>query len=249
MGNARRLRRCGRLFGVHCAAFPTACEASRAARVAGRILNVGRFAPGGQCKRQDTLVEAFRRLLEITGRTDLELHLTGTVTADPASREFYLDVHGRAQGLPVYFHLNAPPETVRELYATSAYYWHATGYGQSEALFPERLEHFGISVVEAMSSGTIPLVYGAGGPAQIVEDGFTGFHWHSPQELAQQTAALLEMETQPGELMRERGSAQARRYDTAAFEERLERFLGSPERRAIAPPGSGRTFSAALSAK
>jgi GT2 family glycosyltransferase/glycosyltransferase involved in cell wall biosynthesis len=223
---AKRLARRVPPVTVLAPSAPMYDDAGAAARRPGRILNVGRFAPGGHCKRQDTLVDAFRILVETSGRSDLELHLVGTVAADPAAREFYIAAHARAQGLPVYFHLNAPPDVVRDLYATSSFYWHATGYGQSETLAPERMEHFGISVVEAMSAGTIPLVYGAGGPAQIVQNGHTGFHWFSPRELAQQTAALLELESEPAtELMRGRAHAEAQQYDTHAFEQRLERFL------------------------
>lgn len=203
-------------------------DAGREARVPGRIINVGRFAPGGHCKRQDTLVDAFRKLIETTQRTDLEMHLVGTVSADPTSREFYLDVHERAQGLPVYFHLNAPPEVVRDLYASASYYWHATGHGQSEVLFPERMEHFGISVVEAMSSGTIPLVYAAGGPTEIVDNGITGCHWRTISELVQENADLLASPDRAEE-MRNRGIPAARRFDTASFEQRLAALLGDPE--------------------
>ena len=34
--------------------------------------------------------------------------------------------------------------------------------------FPERLEHFGITPIEAASFGCIPVVYGAGGPREVV---------------------------------------------------------------------------------
>ncbi|MDB5027920.1 MAG: hypothetical protein JWO66_1609, partial [Candidatus Eremiobacteraeota bacterium] len=200
--------------------------ANAAARVPGRIVSVGRFAPSGHCKRQDTLVEAFAKLIETSGRTDLELHLVGTVAADPASREYYLDVHRRARGLPVYFHLNAPPETVRDVYASASYYWHGAGYGQSEVLFPERMEHFGISVVEAMSAGAIPLVYGAGGPAEIVAAGSTGYHWRTIDELVEKNRALLDLPAEELQIMRDRASAAALRFDAASFDERLGAFLG-----------------------
>jgi GT2 family glycosyltransferase/glycosyltransferase involved in cell wall biosynthesis len=197
-----------------------------AARVPGRILNVGRFAPGGHCKRQDTLVDAFRRLVRASHRDDLELHLVGTVSAAPDSREFYSDVHRRAQGLPVYFHLSAPPQIVSDLYATSSSYWHATGYGSSEVLFPERMEHFGISIVEGMSAGCIPLVYAVAGPAEIVRHGVTGYHWLTLDDLVKTNLRLLAASDQENRTMRERARAAAREYDAASFERRLSALLG-----------------------
>lgn len=208
---------------------PMYADAGPRGRVPGRILHVGRFAPTGHCKRQDTLVDAFRLLVESTGRSDLELHFVGSVAADPAAREYYQAVHQRARGLPVRFHLNAPSETMARLYATSSYYWHATGVGENVELFPERVEHFGISVVEAMSSGAIPLVYGVGGPAEIVDDGSTGFAWRDVEDLVRTQVRALAMGPRQSEEMRERAHTAARRYDTAAFESQWERFLGLGE--------------------
>ena len=48
----------------------------------------------------------------------------------------------------------------------------------------------GITVVEAMAAGAVPLVYGAGGPAEIVTHGANGCHWHDLSELASLTARL-----------------------------------------------------------
>jgi GT2 family glycosyltransferase/glycosyltransferase involved in cell wall biosynthesis len=195
-------------------------------RVPGRILNVATFARGANCKRQDTLVGAFRDLVRTSGRSDLELHLVGTVSADPASREFYLDVHRRARGLAVYFHINPLPEDVRELYASSSYYWHATGFGHSEVLFPERMEHFGLSVVEAMASGALPLVYAAGDVAETVADGVTGYHWRTVDELVRKTRELHDGPAGAAHEVRANGAAAARRYGVAPFEDAFARILG-----------------------
>lgn len=206
-------------------AVPMYGETAERARVPGRIVSVGRFHSAGHCKRQDVLVDAFRRLVERTGRTDLELHLAGTVSSEALSREFYLNVHARASGLPVYFHLNASPEKVRELYATSSYYWHGTGYGQSETLFPERMEHFGITVVEAMSAGAIPFVYAMGGPAEIVTNRETGFHWKTLDDLVDYQSRALAMSEIETSALRSRGLVAAMRYDTSTFEQGLTQIV------------------------
>ena len=43
-------------------------------------------------------------------------------------------------------------------------FWHAAGLGEDPTTNPDRFEHFGISVVEAMSAGAVPMVYEHGGP-------------------------------------------------------------------------------------
>jgi alpha-1,2-mannosyltransferase len=45
-----------------------------------------------------------------------------------------------------------------------------------------RGEHFGISVVEAMSAGCVPVVHDSGGPKEIVSDG-TGFRWRDINDI------------------------------------------------------------------
>ena len=87
-------------------------------------------------------------------------------------------------------HVNARRAVVTQLLTDAAIYWHASGYGADATRHPERFEHFGITVVEAMAAGAVPLVYGAGGPAEIVTHGANGCHWHDLGELASLTARL-----------------------------------------------------------
>ncbi len=67
-----------------------------------------------------------------------------------------------AEGLPVHFHVDASPSELQGLYESATVYWHATGFGESETRNPIKCEHFGISVVEAMAGGCVPVVIGKG---------------------------------------------------------------------------------------
>ena len=197
---------------------PSYAPATPQGRHAGSILSVGRFTREGHCKRQDTMINAFRILVEAKQRDDLELHLVGTVPPDPEARLYLQDLRALAYDLPVHFHLNIPPSNLRELYQRSSLYWHAAGFMVWEKFFPERLEHFGISVVEAMSAGTLPLVCANGGPAEIVSDGITGFHWRSERELAEKSAFALDLPPAQAAVMRSAAQHAAQRFEPAAFE-------------------------------
>jgi GT2 family glycosyltransferase len=197
-----------------------------AAREPGRILHVGRFTEAGHCKRQDALVRAFRRLVDESERDDLELHLVGVVPPDAGSREYYESVRALARGYPISIHLHAPASVLHEQFRAASYYWHATGFGHSERLYPERQEHFGIVVVEAMSAGVIPLVYATGGPASVVSDGKTGFHWKTEDELVARQLELLAGAPQHAAAMRAAAERAARDYDEYAFRMRFGQILG-----------------------
>jgi alpha-1,2-mannosyltransferase len=56
---------------------------------------------------------------------------------------------------------NAKRETLKQLLACSRVYLHS-----------KKNEHFGISIVEAMSLGCIPVVHDSGGPKEFVPDTF-----------------------------------------------------------------------------
>jgi glycosyltransferase involved in cell wall biosynthesis len=114
---------------------------------------------------------------------------------------------------------------------SASIYWHGAGYREDRAAHPHRFEHFGISVVEAMSTGAVPVVYGAAGPAEVVRDGVDGRHWHRPEELVGMTAALI---ADPEELARSSRSAstRARDFDVAVFAERLRALLHEASTRA-----------------
>lgn len=171
------------------------------------ILSVGRFFPPGEghCKKQLELVQAFRAAREQGLDDSWELALVGGCNKD--HRRYVEDVREAAIGLPVSFHVNARGEDLAELYEGASVFWHAAGLGEDLEVHPDRLEHFGISTVEAMSAGAVPVVYQEGGPADLVTEGRCGRTYSTPDDLARATIALVRA---PGELAR--SSDAAREY-------------------------------------
>lgn len=155
-----------------------------------RILNVGRFASNGHCKRQDVMIDLFRLLLKRVEHP-LELHLAGVVGLDLSARDYLDRLLAMGRDLPVFFHPNASIEQLDVLYADASVYWHLTGFGQDMAKLPHLFEHFGIAIVEAMSAGVVPVAYRGGGPAEIISSGRDGFLVDTSADVVAHTAALL----------------------------------------------------------
>jgi GT2 family glycosyltransferase/glycosyltransferase involved in cell wall biosynthesis len=132
-----------------------------------RILAVGRFFAGGHNKRQDVVIEAFRRLNQRVS-SGLELALAGSIHPTAEGRERFRELQDMAVGLDCSFHPNISRDDLAQLYRGSAILIHAAGMGVDELEFPEQLEHFGITPVEAASFGCIPVVFAGGGPKDVV---------------------------------------------------------------------------------
>jgi glycosyltransferase involved in cell wall biosynthesis len=155
------------------------------------ILNIGRFFPPelGHGKRQLELVEAFRRLLATGHAGGWTLHLVGGCKPGEAA---YLDgVVAAAKGLPVELHVDAGGDDLDALLARASVYWHATGLGDDIDAQPERFEHFGIAVAEAMAAGAVPVVLDAAGPKEIVRPDVDGFTFEDLDGLVHHTDRLV----------------------------------------------------------
>jgi glycosyltransferase involved in cell wall biosynthesis len=169
------------------------------------VTSIGRFFDPslGHSKKQRELLEAFTRMFSSReGLGNWTLSFVGG--ADGASRDYALAVRRGAIGLPVTVNLNAPRELVETILATASIYWHGGGFGEDAELHPERFEHFGIAVVEAMAAGAVPVVFAAAGPAEIVRHAVDGFHWKTIDELQAYTRVLMN-----DEVLRSKMSASA----------------------------------------
>ena len=191
------------------------------------VLSVGRFMSGGHTKRHDVLIDAFRVLHARCG--DIELHLAGSSFPIPEDMDYLAGLMAASADLPVKFHVNATPETLRDLYRNAMFYWHATGYGLKPEEAPEQAEHFGITIVEAMSAGCVPLTFAAGGPCDIIAEGRTGYLFRSLDELVDRTSALLEPGSQAlRQALGQAAADAAMEYSIDRFSSRVDQLLQAP---------------------
>jgi glycosyltransferase involved in cell wall biosynthesis len=190
-----------------------------------KVLAVGRFFPARDAnnKKHDLLIDAWRRLG--SHAAGWELHLAGGLHDDAESHTYLDELKRRAAGVNIHFHPNIPADALSDLYWESSIFWHAAGHGEER---PERQEHFGITTVEAMSRGCVPVVTASGGQLEIVNDGVNGRLWHSLEELIDVTAKLIDT---PPERERMGAAAQvdAVRFSKDVFLERIRAELFAQE--------------------
>lgn len=184
------------------------------------IVTVGRFfAPGlGHAKRQLEMVQFFGEVVRSGGLEGWTLHVVGG--CEPSQEPYLAKVRDAAAGLPVEIHPNAPRPEVERLLSTSAIFWSATGFGEDEQRRPWTSEHFGMTTVEAMAGGCVPVVIDRAGQKEIVREDVDGFRWLDPAGLAAATIRVA-----GDEALRARLAAssieRAQQFSEKAFAEQL----------------------------
>lgn len=152
------------------------------------ILYVGRFSQLTQNKGQDVLLKAFKKFHK--SYEGWRLILAGGV--EVGAKEFVKKLEKSSQNLPVEIIKGASFKEIKKLFGKAKIFWSASGYGVNEKKEPKRVEHFGITVVEAMAAGCVPIVYSAGGHKEIIADGENGFLWKKTSQLLRITKNLIE---------------------------------------------------------
>ena len=157
------------------------------------IISVGRFFVAAHSKKQLEMVQFFVNHQDVFH--DYEYHLVGSVSNDPDDIAYLNRIREiAATAGNVVIHENCPYMELIDLYSQAKIFWHATGYMVDENREPEKMEHFGITTVEAMSFGAVPVVINKGGQRETVVPGETGFLWDSEEECIEHTTRLIQDE-------------------------------------------------------
>lgn len=164
---------------------------SAAKRKKNWIVHTGRFFVTGHSKKQLDLVKSFRKLVDEKNVKDWELHLVGSVHPGEKNKQYVEQVRYYAKGYPIFLHLDAPFAELHKILAKSKIYWHATGLDEEEDKNPILFEHFGMTTVEAMAAGCVPVVIDAGGQREIVTDE-NGCRFRTREELIDKTYDLIQ---------------------------------------------------------
>jgi glycosyltransferase involved in cell wall biosynthesis len=152
------------------------------------ILSVGRFSQLKQAKNQHILVEVFSRMYK-QGFSEWKLILAGG--SEVGGKDYVRKLYLLSRNLPVEIVENPDFEEIKSLYEKASVFWSASGFGTDENKHPEKVEHFGITVVEAMASGAVPIVFNGGGYKEIVNHGKDGYLWNTEEELISFTKEVV----------------------------------------------------------
>ncbi len=202
---------------------PIDVEQFRPERKQNRILSVGRFFVGSHNKKHREMMGVFKKMVD-QGLQGWELHLAGGTTPGEVHRKYLEDIYTDARGYPIVIHPDIQSDDLKALYGTSSIYWHASGYGENEESEPIKFEHFGITTVESMASGCVPVVINRGGQREVIRHGQNGFLWETLAELQAQTLVLI-TDSNLHRKLSDAAVQDSHRYDRFHFDSRLEALL------------------------
>jgi len=220
-------RRCAKRLAIDILHPPCDVDYFIPGRKENSILSVGRYFVGWHNKKQLEMVEIFKKMVD-EGLESWEYHQVGSTLPGEEHQEYLKQIKERSEGYPVYIHTDVRLEEMRSLYSKSKIYWHATGLGEDDEKYPERMEHFGISTVEAMAAGCVPVVINKGGQPEIVNHTVNGLLWETEDELVNCTKKLIDNEHFIKELSSE-AIKKARVFSKENFEKRFFEILAELE--------------------
>lgn len=152
------------------------------------ILTVGRFTRGMNMKKQEILIDAFKKLYD-KGLKGWKFILLGGML--PKDKNFVESLRKESEGYPIELYENASHKEIVDFYQKAKIYWHGAGIDEDLKQFPERAEHFGITTVEAMSTHAVPISFAGGGQTEIIENNKNGLLWKTQNELEEKTLLLI----------------------------------------------------------
>lgn len=154
------------------------------------ICYVGRFSNLVQSKGQEILIAVFKKLVKEKNFKNWKLILAGGIEVGVGNYMSRLKRLSQNYNIEI---IESPNfSQIIDIYGKSKIFWSAAGYGVDQNKNPQKVEHFGITVIESMASGCAPIVHNSGGFKEVINDGKNGFLWNDKNELLRLTKKLVE---------------------------------------------------------
>ncbi|RJX16369.1 glycosyltransferase family 1 protein [Candidatus Bathyarchaeota archaeon] len=172
------------------------------------VLCAGRFT---KLKRQDFLVKIFPKIKQKI--LDAKLVLAGF--PDERHKEFYdklLVEASKNKGIEIYS--NPSDEELFKLYSKAKVFCH-----------PRIGEHFGLTIVEAMSQGVPVVAYNSGGVKETITHGKNGFLANNDEEFLRYIIKVLSLKDVEWLKMQKAGIKKAKMFSPTRFTEKIRKII------------------------
>lgn len=182
------------------------------------ICYIGRYSNLLQSKNQGMLIKAF----EILNDPNWKLVIAGSNDIGENGQIEILKKMSEGKNIEIL--VNPDIKIIHDLIGKSKIFWSASGLGIDKDKFPEKLEHFGITVVEAMAGGAVPVIYNGGGHTEIVINGKDGLLWDTIDQMISITKSLIVDKIRMRELS-ENAVVKSKEFNYEKFRNSIKSFL------------------------
>ena len=185
------------------------------------ILSVARFEESGT-KKQKEMIDAFIKLNKMYPKESKKWKLVllgGSTDNNNYLKKLKTIVNKTTTDIEI--KTNISSEELISYYKKSKIFWHLCGLDQTE---PEKVEHFGMTIVEAMQNSIVPIVFNGGGQKEIVEQDISGYRVKNTVKLIDNTIKLFNNKN----MLIEKGKEALKRselYTREKFEKRVIDFF------------------------
>lgn len=153
------------------------------------IVSVGRIFKDGHNKKQLEMIEACKRIFNKSEFSCWKLIIIGSINKNNNNDVDYLNqLYSCSDGWGVEIIVDCDRALLESYLSRSSIYWHAAGLGVDN---PEYMEHFGMSIVEAMAYGCIPVAYNGGGIPEVLGDSFKSNLFYNIEDLVSITEKII----------------------------------------------------------
>lgn len=154
------------------------------------LLCVGRYFVGSHCKNQDIVLDAVVKSNYLKNK--YKMNFVGSLSSN-SNDIAYFEKLKKNSNQNIAIHANVGYEELQNFYKISLILISGTGIGVDAQNAPEKLEHFGMSVLEGLLYGCIPVVHNTGGPAELLKKIGVGYTYNSASELISILNNLMEL--------------------------------------------------------
>jgi glycosyltransferase involved in cell wall biosynthesis len=149
------------------------------------ILSAGRLTLD---KNYEFTIECFKAVYDsMQEAQNYECWIYGS---EPPVR-YYEKLKKMAEGYPIKITANPSRKELNEAYSKSKLFVQAKGLGVNGKKYPALFEHFGMTPVEAMAHGCVPVLLNKGGYKETVDDNKNGFLFNSKGEAIEKIKLLI----------------------------------------------------------
>ncbi len=186
------------------------------------ILSVARFEESGSKKQ----IEMIRTFININKSypdklKDWKLILVG---GSPKTNKYLDQISNLLSEYNEYnieIKINISGDKLKSLYKKSKIFWHLCGLNQTD---PSLIEHFGMTIVEAMQNNIVPIVFDGGGQKEIVNHNECGYRVNSTKELMKHTINLIQNPNLITELS-QNALLKSKQFSREIFETNIKKFF------------------------